>query len=200
MSFQGPLVQNAIYIGQTEHAWPLTAEGWEERAREAMSEGAFGYIAGGAGSESTMRANLEAFDRYRLRPKMLRGNLERDLAVEILGTPSQLPFLLGPVGVLSIAHPDASWVGIGLAAFTAPTMPLLAAAKRRAGRRVGSRATVSEAGQNLICAYLSVALLVGLLLNAIAGWWWADPAAALVIAAVAAKEGVEAWRGEDDCC
>jgi divalent metal cation (Fe/Co/Zn/Cd) transporter len=61
--------------------------------------------------------------------------------------------------------------------------------------------TVSEAGQNMVCAYLSVALLIGLLLNALAGWWWADPAAALTIAALAAKEGVESWRGEScDCC
>ncbi len=100
-------------------------------------------------------------------------------------------------------HPATSWVGIGLAAFTAPMMPLLATAKRRVGRRLGSAATVSEAGQNQLCAYLSVALLVGLLLNMLAGWWWADPAAALVIAAVALNEGVESWRGEsssDDYC
>ena len=96
-------------------------------------------------------------------------------------------------------HPETSWVGVGLAAFTAPTMPLLALAKRRVGRRLGSAATVSEAGQNMLCAYLSVALLAGLLANALAGWWWADPGAALVIAAVAAREGVEAWRGEA-CC
>jgi divalent metal cation (Fe/Co/Zn/Cd) transporter len=98
-------------------------------------------------------------------------------------------------------HPEASWVGIGLAAFTAPTMPLLARAKRNVGRKLSSSATVSEASQNLICAYLSIALLVGLLANALAGWWWADPAAALVIAAVAGWEGIEAWRGERcDCC
>lgn len=98
-------------------------------------------------------------------------------------------------------HPSASWVGIGLAGFTAPTMPLLAAAKRRLGRRLNSSATVSEAAQNQICAYLSVALLVGLLANALAGWWWADPAAALVIAALAGKEGLQSWRGERcDCC
>ena len=96
-------------------------------------------------------------------------------------------------------QPETSWVGIGLAVFTAPTMPLLARAKRRVGRQLGSAATVSEAEQNQICAYLSVALLVGLLLNALAGWWWADPAAALVIAAVAVREGVESWRGEG-CC
>lgn len=94
-------------------------------------------------------------------------------------------------------RPEASWIGIGLAAFTAPTMPLLALAKRRVGLRLGSSATVSEAGQNLICAYLSIALLVGLLSNALAGLWWADPAAALVIAAVALREGVESWRGEN---
>lgn len=98
-------------------------------------------------------------------------------------------------------HPETSWVGIGLAAFTAPTMPLLAAAKRRVGRRLNSSATVSEAEQNQICAYLSIALLVGLLANAMLGWWWADPAAALVIAAVAAREGWESWKGEScDCC
>ena len=98
-------------------------------------------------------------------------------------------------------HPGVRWVGIALAAVTAPTMPLLARAKRRVGRRLGSSATVSEAAQNQICAYLSMALLVGLLANAVAGWWWADPVAALAIAAVAAKEGIDSWRGEScDCC
>ena len=96
-------------------------------------------------------------------------------------------------------HPEASWVGIALAAVTAPTMPLLARAKRRVGDQLGSSATVKEGAQNMICAYLSVALLVGLLANALFGWWWADPLAALVIAAVALKEGRESWRGEG-CC
>ena len=97
-------------------------------------------------------------------------------------------------------HPNASWVGIGLAAFTAPTMPLLARAKRKLGRQLNSSAAVSEAQQNQICAYLSIALLAGLLMNALAGWWWADPGAALVIGAVAAREGVESWRGEGCAC
>lgn len=96
-------------------------------------------------------------------------------------------------------HPHASWVGIGLAAFTAPTMPLLAVVKRRVGRKLNSAATVKEASQTQLCAYLSVALFVGLLANALAGWWWADPAAAMVIVAVAMKEGRESWRGEA-CC
>jgi divalent metal cation (Fe/Co/Zn/Cd) transporter len=96
-------------------------------------------------------------------------------------------------------HPETSWVGVGLAAFTAVTMPLLASAKRRVGNRLHSSAAVKEASQTQLCAYLSVALLVGLLLNALAGWWWADPLAALVIAAVAVQEGRQSWRGEG-CC
>ncbi len=96
-------------------------------------------------------------------------------------------------------HPDASFMGIGLAVVTAATMPLLARAKRKVGHALGSSATVSEAAQNQLCAYLSIALLVGLLANAVVGWWWADPLAALVIAAVAVREGRESWRGEG-CC
>jgi divalent metal cation (Fe/Co/Zn/Cd) transporter len=109
------------------------------------------------------------------------------------------------VGVESIRsllgghEPDASWLGIGLALFTIPTMPLLARAKRRIGNKLHSVATVKEASQTQLCAYLAVALLVGLLANALVGWWWADPAAALVIAAVAVREGVQSWRGEG-CC
>src|SRR6187200_199645 len=106
------------------------------------------------------------------------------------------------VGVESIRtlaggqHPEASWVGIALAAFTTVTMPMLARVKRRVGNQLGSAATVKEASQTQLCAYLSVALLVGLVLNAAGGFWWADPIAALFIAAVAVKEGRESWRGE----
>jgi divalent metal cation (Fe/Co/Zn/Cd) transporter len=98
-------------------------------------------------------------------------------------------------------HPQASWVGIGLAAVTAPTMPLLARAKQRVGHELGSSATVSEGAQNMVCAYLSVALLIGLGANAVFGLWWADPVAALVIAGVAAREGRGSWRGDAcGCC
>jgi divalent metal cation (Fe/Co/Zn/Cd) transporter len=100
-------------------------------------------------------------------------------------------------------HPQTSWPGIALALVTAPTMPLLARAKRRVGQRLGSAATVSEGAQNMLCAYLSVALLAGLGANALAGWWWADPIAALVIAAVALREGAGSWGGRacaDTCC
>lgn len=96
-------------------------------------------------------------------------------------------------------EPDASWLGIGLAAFTALTMPLLAAWKRRVGRALNSSAAVKEASQTQLCAYLSIALLIGLGANALFGLWWMDPAAALFIAAVAVREGRESWRGEG-CC
>jgi divalent metal cation (Fe/Co/Zn/Cd) transporter len=96
-------------------------------------------------------------------------------------------------------HADPSWVGIGLAAFTVLTMPPLAIAKARLGAQLGSSATTSEGRQNMLCAYLSGALLVGLGANALFEWWWADPITALVIAAVAVREGRNAWRG-DSCC
>lgn len=96
-------------------------------------------------------------------------------------------------------HPHVSWVGIGLSAVTLATVPPLAIAKARVAEALGSSATKSESRQTMLCAYLSAAPLVGLGLNAIAGWWWADPITALLIAAVAVREGREAWRGEA-CC
>lgn len=105
MAFQGGQIRDAIYVSG-ESPWPVSAAEWEARAAETLEPGPFDYIAGGAGSEATMRANLEAFDRRRLRPRMLTGNVERDISVEILGTRSPAPFLLAPIGVLSIAHAE----------------------------------------------------------------------------------------------
>jgi lactate 2-monooxygenase len=105
MRFDGTQVQNEIYVSG-ESPWPVGAEEWEARAAEKLDAGPFGYIAGGAGAEETMRANREAFTRRRLRPRMLGGHTERDISVEVLGTSSPFPFLLAPVGVLSIAHAD----------------------------------------------------------------------------------------------
>jgi divalent metal cation (Fe/Co/Zn/Cd) transporter len=101
--------------------------------------------------------------------------------------------------LLTADRPEASWVGIGLAAVTLVTMPPLAIAKGRIGEKLGSSATKSEGQQNMLCAYLSAALLVGLGAHALFGLWWADPVTALVIAGVAVKEGRESWRG-DICC
>src|SRR3954466_14657516 len=106
MSFSGSLIQNALYIARQPPEWPGAPEDWERAAEEKLEPRPFGYIAGGAGGESTMRANLAAFERWRIRPRMLAGNLVRDISVEVLGTRSPAPFLLAPIGVLSIAHEE----------------------------------------------------------------------------------------------
>ncbi|MDQ3733345.1 MAG: cation transporter [Actinomycetota bacterium] len=94
---------------------------------------------------------------------------------------------------------DPSPVGIGLAIASLAVMPFLSLAQRRTGRQLGSNAVVADGTQTLLCTYLSAVLLIGLVLNAALGWSWADPIAGLVIAAVAVREGREAWRGEG-CC
>ena len=95
--------------------------------------------------------------------------------------------------------PDDSPVGIGLAVASLIIMPFLSWAQRRTGKALGSNAVVADSTQTLLCTYLSAVLLLGLVLNTTLGWSWADPLAGLVIAAVAVKEGREAWRGEG-CC
>ena len=92
-----------------------------------------------------------------------------------------------------------SLIGIVLAAASLVVMPVLSYAQRRAGRELGSLSAVADSKQTLLCTYLSAVLLVGLLLNSLLGWSWADPIAAFVIAGIAVKEGVNAWRG-DTCC
>jgi divalent metal cation (Fe/Co/Zn/Cd) transporter len=101
--------------------------------------------------------------------------------------------------LLGSGHAEHSTVGLALAAVSLAVMPGLSYAQRRAGRELGSRSAVADSKQTLLCTYLSAVLLVGLLANAALGWWWADPFAALVVAAVAVKEGREAWQG-DACC
>ena len=92
-----------------------------------------------------------------------------------------------------------STVGIVLVALSVVVMPVLSLAQRRAGRELGSASAVADSKQTLLCTYLSAAVLVGLVLNAVLGWWWADPAAALVLAVLAVREGRNALRG-DTCC
>ncbi|MGW4766933.1 cation transporter [Nocardia sp. NPDC004278] len=90
-------------------------------------------------------------------------------------------------------------VGIGLAAVSLAIMPVLSWAQRRAGRELGSASAVADSKQTLLCTYLSAVLLIGLAINSLLGWSWADAIAALMIAAIAGKEGINAWRG-DTCC
>ena len=127
MGFEGGQIQNAIYASG-ESQWPIAPAQWEALAAAVLEPGPFDYIAGGAGSEATMRANLEAFERRRLRPRMLRGNVERDLSVEVLGTRSPAPFFLAPIGVLSIAHAEGELAVARAAAATGVPMVLSSAA------------------------------------------------------------------------
>jgi len=101
--------------------------------------------------------------------------------------------------LIGVGEARPSVIGIALAAASLVVMPVLSWAQRRAGRELGSRSAVADSKQTLLCTYLSGVLLVGLLLNSLFGWSWADPVAALFIAAIAVKEGIDAWNG-DTCC
>ena len=116
-------------------------------------------------------------------------------------------FILAPyVGFESIQalvegeRPEVSWLGIALSASSVVVMPYLGIAKQRIADQIGSAATAGEGRQNMLCAYLAGALLVGLVANAAVGAWWLDPIVGLLIAGVAVKEGLEAWEGEGCAC
>ncbi|HET6499966.1 MAG TPA: cation transporter [Amycolatopsis sp.] len=115
-------------------------------------------------------------------------------------------FLLAPylayaaiTRLLAGQHPETSWAGIVLSAFSPVWMPVLGVLKKRLGVLPSSEATAGEGGQNLLCAHFAAAVLVGLLANTLFGWWWLDPAVGLLIAGLAVREGIEVWRS-DDCC
>lgn len=112
-------------------------------------------------------------------------------------------FLLAPyIAIEATRHlvtgneAKGSWVGVGLAISAVVLMPLFGHAKKRIGTRLNSGATTGEGNQNILCAYLSVAILVGLATNALFGYWWADPIVALIVAVVAVQAGARTWRGE----
>lgn len=116
-------------------------------------------------------------------------------------------FLLAPyVAVEAIRNlvsgnrPETSWLGVGLALGSLAFMPALGIVKKRLGAKLGSAATAGEGAQNMLCAYLAVGVLAGLLANTLFGLWWLDPAIALLIGAVALEEGRESWRGEECGC
>jgi lactate 2-monooxygenase len=127
----GRKVQAEIYA-KVEEPWIRDPDEWERLAAEVLDPSAFDYIAGGAGGESTMRANREAFERWRLLPRMLTGRAEPDMSVEVLGTRLPAPLLFAPIGVQSIAHPEgelavaraAAATGIPLVVSTASSTPM----------------------------------------------------------------------------
>jgi divalent metal cation (Fe/Co/Zn/Cd) transporter len=175
--------------------------GWH--AIEATIAVAAGIVAGsialvGFGADSLIEAAAAVVLLWRLAGTSRERTAQRLIAITFYVIAGYVAIEAART-LIGAHHPEPSWVGIGLAAFTLVTMPPLAAAKARVGDKLGSSATRSEGRQNLLCAYLSAALLVGLGANELAGWWWADPVTALVIAGMAVREGREAWRG-DACC
>ena len=181
--------------------------GWN--VLEAVVSIGAGLLAGssalvGFGVDSVIESTSGAVLLWRLRDGE-RGEQRERLALRLVG----VSFLLLAAYVAFDAAgslirrepPEASYIGIGIAALSLVLMPLLARAKRRVAAQLNSRALKADSRQTDLCAYLSAILLGGLLSNALFGWWWADPVAALVMLPIIVKEGVEALRGEtcDDC-
>lgn len=176
------------------------------------AEGAIAIFAGilagsialiGFGIDSAIEGGASLVIVWRFTGSRLLSHVAEERAQKLVAVQF---FLLGPYVAAEAIHtlvtgdqPETSWLGIGLVASSAIGMPFLGVAKRRLADRLGSVATRGEGTQNLLCAYLAGGVLVGLLGNTFFGLWWLDPLAALVIAAVALKEGRESWRGEG-CC
>jgi divalent metal cation (Fe/Co/Zn/Cd) transporter len=104
--------------------------------------------------------------------------------------------------LVSGERPRESVAGIAITIVSLIVMPVLARAKRRVGRQIGSRAVEADATETTLCVWMSAIVLSGLVLNSLFGWWWADPLAGFGIVYVAGREGIEHWRHEvlDDCC
>jgi divalent metal cation (Fe/Co/Zn/Cd) transporter len=202
---------------------PVRSAEWLRAARRARmlswlslawmgAEGAIAIVAGilagsialiGFGNDSAIEgfASLVIvwrFTGWRLLSQAAEERAQKLVAIQF--------FLLVPYVSAEAIHklvtgeqPETSWLGIVLVTTSLIGMPLLGIAKRRLADQLGSVATRGEGTQNLLCAYLAAAILVGLLGNTLFGLWWLDPLAALVIAAVAVREGIESWRG-DGCC
>lgn len=209
-------------------ALPVRSPEWHAAARRARqlswlslvwigAEGGIGIVTGLlAGSVALLSFGLDSvvegvasvvivwrFSGARLQSETAEGRAQKLVAVQF--------FLLAPYVAFEAVsklvageRPETSWVGIGLVISSAIGMPLLGIAKRRLADKLGSAATRGEGTQNLLCATLAVAVLIGLLGNTLAGWWWLDPAAGLFVVAVALREGVSTWRGQGcdhaHCC
>ena len=204
-------------------AVPLRSAAWLRAARQARllswislvwmgAEGAIALTAGVlAGSIALVGFGIDSFIEglaslvivWRFTGSRLHSDLAERRAQKLVALQF---FLLAPyvtfeaIGrLVSGEQPETSVLGIALVTSSLIGMPLLGIAKRRLADRLGSVATRGEGTQNLLCAYLAAAVLVGLLGNTFFGLWWLDPAAALAIAALAVKEGHQSWRGQG-CC
>jgi divalent metal cation (Fe/Co/Zn/Cd) transporter len=200
---RAPLVRQARFLAALGLGWHLVEAAIALIA--GLAAGSIALVGFGADSVVEGAAGVVVLWRFSARGEASESAERR--AQRLIG--ASFFVIANYVGVEAVRtlvagdHPASSWVGIGLALVTLATMPPLAAAKARVGEKLNSAATRSEGRQNMLCAYLSAALLVGLVANAALGWWWADSVAAMVIALAAVDEGRDAWRGEgcaDDCC
>ena len=176
------------------------------------AEGTIAIVAGvlagsialvGFGIDSAIEGFASAIIVWRFTGSRLHSHAAEQRAQKLVAAQF---FLLAPYIAFEALHrlltgerPEISWVGMALTASSVIGMPLLGVAKVRLADQLGSAATKGEGNQNLLCAYLAGAVLVGLVANTAFGLWWLDAIAALVIAGVAVREGLETWRG-DGCC
>lgn len=170
---------------------------------------AAGIVAGsialiGFGIDSAIEGLASAIIVWRFTGHRIASEAAEDRAQKLVAIQF---FVLAPYvayesvrALVTAERPGVSWVGIALSATSVVVMPYLGVAKSRLADRLGSAATKGEGRQNVLCAYLAAALLVGLVANAAVGAWWLDPVVGLLIAAVAVREGREAWRGEGCGC
>jgi divalent metal cation (Fe/Co/Zn/Cd) transporter len=179
------------------------------------AEGAIGVTAGilansialiGYGLDSTIEGIASIVIIWRFTGNRIHSDDAETRAQKIVALSF---FLLAPyIIIAAVQHlitgnqARASWVGIGLAIVSITLMPLFGRAKKRIGNQLQSAATAGEGTQNILCAYLSLAILIGLGANALFGLWWADPTVALIVAIVAVQAGVQTWRGQGctDAC
>jgi divalent metal cation (Fe/Co/Zn/Cd) transporter len=177
--------------------------GWN--SLEAVAAIGTGLLAGsialvGFGFDSV----IESLSGTVLLWRLFAGEHREQLALRLVGVSFLiLAVYVGFDAVKSLVlrePPEASYLGIAIAALSLIVMPVLARAKRSVAREINSRAMLADSKQTDICAYLSAILLGGLLLNAVFGWWWADPIAALVMTPIIVKEGIEGLRGEHCGC
>lgn len=164
-----------------------------------LAAGSVALIGFGLDSVVEVSSGLTILWQFRHRlPETRERQALRMLAVSFFALAAYVGFESARA-LLTGSDPDSSPVGIGLAIASLIIMPIISLAQRRTGRALGSNAVLADGTQTLLCTYLSAVLLVGLVLNATLGWGWADPLAGLVIAGVALREGVQAWKGEG-CC
>lgn len=209
--------ETAFALGRDEHAalvQRVKLISWLSLAWMTV-EGAIGLTAGvmansialiGYGLDSSIEGIASLIIVWRFTGDRIHSHEAETRAQKVVGATF---FMLAPYILVSAiqrlaagSHAKASWVGIGLAIVSITLMPLFGRAKKRIGNQLRSHATAGEGTQNILCACLSLAILLGLGANALFGFWWADPLVALVVAVVAIQAGIRTWRGEtcDDGC